>query len=92
MTESKVKLLLSVYSEPNRPIMAYEKSGYISGVTVARAADSLIAKGLLEERREDRPPRRRMLQLTIWGSKVAPLILEEDVIEQAQKHSEARTR
>ena len=74
LTESEGKVLLALIEKDPIPIMSLPESAQMGGNAVYNAIRKLLEKELVTERREEKPPRKRLIGLTENGKRVAELL------------------
>ena len=74
LRESESKVLLALLRDGKIPIMTLPKSAGLGGGAVYNSVRCLSEKGLAVDQREKEPPRRRMIQLTEKGKKIATIL------------------
>jgi DNA-binding HxlR family transcriptional regulator len=83
--ETEWKVLVALHRSGPAPIMSLRESASLGGNAVQNGVRNLQGLGLVSEERENKPPFRRTISLTIFGKKTAALLDQaEEYIRQAQ--------
>ncbi len=76
LRESEAKVVLALLQKEEVPIMALPKVAGLGSSAVYNSIRWLSERGLVQESREKKAPRRRMIMLTEKGKKLARIVGE----------------